>query len=1024
MALVNQKYGRQGQANFVLYPLATQYPAAFHDVKNGNNSVPCSFSPTSPNCISVSSPLTVTDPNLGTATEGQIGTGSTAQYNATAGFDLGSGLGTVDANVLVADWNKVTFSTSSVTLSSPTAGTYAHGSNVTVTAKVTGSSPTGDVALMTDSKEPTQQGQDFFTLSSGTATGTIDFLPGGTYNVWGHYGGDSKNKEADSAKTLITVTPESSGVFLQLFGDGSTISSGTGNIPYGTFFQFNALVAPSSKLAALEACFTSSSACPSYGVPTGVVTFSDNGTKVNTAVINAEGDAEYAPYDPITKRAVTSVGSHSITASFPGDASYNSSTSSATTFTVVKATPSLQAEIVSNPQRGQAIPIYVLVQSNGNGAAPTGTVTLSGAPSGTPTSATIVPEADNQTGSNGVATITIPATAAAGTYNLTINYNGDANYNSAAPVGGSLTITPASSQKASTTAITANMSATSPAALVSLTVTVTGSGTTAPTGTIDFVVTGFDFGSFPLTAVSGTDRSTVTVSGDSGGFLQGANLITAVYSGDGTYASSNGTINISNNLSDFSIIPQTTIVPVTAGGSGTDTINLYSVNGFSGAVSFTCAGTTVTCSVPSSATLSAGGTTPLTLTINAASSVASGNYNVIVTGKDSTGKYVHTLAIQARVTGAIVSGLQFIPVTPCRVVDTRNATGPFGGPEMGAGTSRTFNIPQSACGIPSTAVAYSLNVTVVPGGALNYLTMWPAGQAQPNVSTLNSDGRVKANAAITPAGTNGGVSIFVSNATNVILDIDGYFVPAGTASALAFYPVTPCRVADTRTATGPLGGPSLGANSSRAFPVQSSSCGIPSTAKAYSLNVTAIPHSTLNYLTSWPTGQAQPNVSTLNSSTGAVTANAAIEPAGTSGQVSIFVSDAADVILDINGYFAPPATGGLSLYTVAPCRIIDTRTSSGSFSGVLPVNVEGSVCAPSSTAQAYVLNATVVPPGPLNYLTLWPDGQTQPNVSTLNANDGAVTSNMAIVPTNNGKIDAFAYNPTDLILDISSYFAP
>ena len=71
-----------------------------------------------------------------------------------------------------------------------------------------------------------------------------------------------------------------------------------------------------------------------------------------------------------------------------------------------------------------------------------------------------------------------------------------------------------------------------------------------------------------------------------------------------------------------------------------------------------------------------------------------------------------------------------------------------------------------------------------------------------------------------------------------------------------------------------------------------------------------------------------------------------------------------------------------------------------------------------------MLNATVVPTGPLNYLTLWPDGETQPDVSTLNADDGAITSNMAIVPTNNGKIDAFAYDPTNLILDISSYIAP
>jgi hypothetical protein len=314
---------------------------------------------------------------------------------------------------------------------------------------------------------------------------------------------------------------------------------------------------------------------------------------------------------------------------------------------------------------------------------------------------------------------------------------------------------------------------------------------------------------------------------------------------------------------------------------------------------------------------------------------------------------------------------------------------------------------------------------VVPIQVLGYLTIWPAGQTQPTVSTLNSDGRVKANATITPAGTSGGVSVYASDATQFILDIDGYFVPAGTStSGLQFFPLTPCRVADTRNATGALGGPSLAANDSRAFPVQSSACSIPSTAKAYSLNITAVPHSSLGFLTAWPSGQAQPVVSTLNSSTGAVTANAAIVPAGSGGDISIFVSDASDVILDVDGYFAPPATGGLSLYTVTPCRALDTRSSSGAFDGTLAVAVHGSACAPPATAKAYVLNATVVPPGPLSYLTLWAAGGSQPNVSTLNADDGAVTSNMAIVPTANGSIDAFADGSTQLILDISSYFAP
>ena len=83
-----------------------------------------------------------------------------------------------------------------------------------------------------------------------------------------------------------------------------------------------------------------------------------------------------------------------------------------------------------------------------------------------------------------------------------------------------------------------------------------------------------------------------------------------------------------------------------------------------------------------------------------------------------------------------------------------------------------------------------------------------------------------------------------------------------------------------------------------------------------------------------------------------------------------------------------------------------------------------SACTPPRTATAYVFNATVVPFGALGYLTLWPDGTDQPVVSTLNALDGSITNNMAIVPSTNGKVDAFASGITQLILDISSYFAP
>jgi hypothetical protein len=401
--------------------------------------------------------------------------------------------------------------------------------------------------------------------------------------------------------------------------------------------------------------------------------------------------------------------------------------------------------------------------------------------------------------------------------------------------------------------------------------------------------------------------------------------------------------------------------------------------------------------------------------------------DAIVATYSGDSNYADSSESLSQLVNPIPTAVQFVPVTPCRVVDTRNADGPFGGPELTTGETRSFAILSGPCtGIPATASAYSLNVTVVPPGPLGYLTIWPAGEGQPTVSTLNSlDGRIKANAAIVPAGSSGAVSVYVNNTTNVVLDIDGYFEPSSSAS-LEFYPLTPCRVVDTRGATGTLGGPSLVAKTERDFPVKDGLCSIPETAMAYSLNFTVIPPTggTLAYLTVWPQGETQPLVSTLNDLTGTVVANAAIVPAGASGEVAVYPSDDTNLVIDVNGYFAAPGTGGYSLYAVTPCRVLDTRKTTGEFTGELTVKVTGSSCAPPSTAKGFVFNATVIPSGDLGYLTLWPDGESQPVVSTLNALDGDITSNMAIVPNSDGETDSFASGTTQLVLDISAYFAP
>ncbi len=535
------------------------------------------------------------------------------------------------------------------------------------------------------------------------------------------------------------------------------------------------------------------------------------------------------------------------------------------------------------------------------------------------------------------------------------------------------------------------------------------SGTGTPTGNVVFSIDEVPVASVLLDS---TGQATYSTSG----LAVGEHYILASYAGDTTYASS------SNSLAEAIAPAQSSGSPislspssVTADGAGF-TLTVNGANFVSGAT-VNWGATALATTYVSPSQLTASVPANLIATVGAAS--------VTVTTSGGTSAAATFTIAEPILPGALL----FVPMTPCRLADTRNPPGPFGGPSIAGGASRSFAIPDSACAVPPTAAAYSINLTVVPQAGLGFLAVWPTGgEAQPNTSTLNSDGRVKANAAIVPAGTNGAISIYASNTTDVVLDINGYFVPATNTSALAFYALTPCRIADTRNPSAPLGGPSLVGNTNgqgRAFPILSSTCNIPSTALAYSLNLTAVPQDgqALGYLSAWPTGQAWPGVSTLNSP-GTVAANAAIVPAGTNGDITVVGSSNTDVLIDINGYFAPvgSAADGQALFPVTPCRVLDTRNVIGAINGTLPVNVTSSSCALPSAAEAFVLNATVVPTAGLGYLSLWPDGETKPGVSTLNADDGATTSNMAIVPTTNGSVDAYASNPTQLILDISGYF--
>lgn len=125
------------------------------------------------------------------------------------------------------------------------------------------------------------------------------------------------------------------------------------------------------------------------------------------------------------------------------------------------------------------------------------------------------------------------------------------------------------------------------------------------------------------------------------------------------------------------------------------------------------------------------------------------------------------------------SGVGFYTVTPCRVLDTRNVAGPYGGPALAAGVDRTF-VFANQCGIPSGARGVSLNVAVTqPTAGPGFLTFYPVGAPLPAVATINySAGQTRANNAVASLGANTDLVIHCgqgSGTVHVIVDVTGYF---------------------------------------------------------------------------------------------------------------------------------------------------------------------------------------------------------------------------------------------------------
>jgi hypothetical protein len=227
-------------------------------------------------------------------------------------------------------------------------------------------------------------------------------------------------------------------------------------------------------------------------------------------------------------------------------------------------------------------------------------------------------------------------------------------------------------------------------------------------------------------------------------------------------------------------ITAATGVCMTAGGSApAPTVTAVSPNHGS-----TLGGTTITITgtnFASGATVTVGGTAATNVTVVNSTTItartgahATGTVAVAVTVGTSTG----TLGA-SYFYAPPPSATHFFTVAPCRVIDTRNAAGPLGGPALSAGQQRSFKIT-GQCGLPTGAIAVSVNVTAIAGGTSGFFSLYPGNAFYLGTSTLSfGAGQVLASNTILYLATDGTGTFVVDNGAsgnaNFVLDVNGYF---------------------------------------------------------------------------------------------------------------------------------------------------------------------------------------------------------------------------------------------------------
>jgi hypothetical protein len=358
---------------------------------------------------------------------------------------------------------------------------------------------------------------------------------------------------------------------------------------------------------------------------------------------------------------------------------------------------------------------------------------------------------------------------------------------------------------------------------------------------------------------------------------------------------------------------------------------------------------------------------------------------------------------------------RFVPVQPCRLLDTRAAAGAV--PADG-----TIDVQVvSGCGVPSNATAAALTITVDHPGGAGFVTAWPAGSARPMTSVLNyRSGEIVANSQLVQLGAGGRVSLYTLAATAIVVDVSGYFEPApNSVSAGRFVPVPAHRLLDTRTSGRPAKGSAV-----RVEP------DVPPGATAVAVTITTTESSGAGFFTAYAAGTPRPTASVLNTDGPNQTrAATTIVPVDAQG-FDVYTMNGDHVIVDITGYFTGTgdsrSTDGRFVSTV-PTRLVDTRSANSASGGPRLWDHGARDFAISQITggpvAALAVNVTMTMTEDPGYVTALPAQVDRPLTSTVNADSAQRTvANSAIVEVSSQGVRFTTLEATHLVVDVTGWF--